>query len=309
VWAYTAQLGNGLAASISAEQRRATQIIGVTGASTTAVINGGTNIAFVSSVSGTTAAVPTTNTAGYGGLQVPDIVGNIRLDQTWGSAQIMAAAHEVNANYYGCSNVVSSNSGALVSCNFNGFDVNTLPGGNGNGLSTTGHPDDQWGYVVGAGLRLNFPMVAQGDYFQAQGQYTQGGLRYLTQAINGPNFGIERGGKFGYGVVSDCVYGSTITFVGNVPGLSPADGTSCNLTTGWSVNASYEHYWTPQFHESFVGSYLAVRYNSDQVRAGHQSQDRKDARANRIARAAHSGRRGDRIKIGNVCFWHKADIP
>ena len=31
----------------------------------------------------------------------PDIVGNIRLDQTWGSAQIMGAAHEVNADYYG----------------------------------------------------------------------------------------------------------------------------------------------------------------------------------------------------------------
>jgi len=112
--------------------------------------------------------------------------------------------------------------------------VNTLPGSNGNGLSRTGHPGDQWGYVLGAGLRLNFPMVAQGDYFQAQGQYTQGGLRYLMQAINGPNFGIERGGKFGYGVVSDCVYGSSITFVGNVPGLSPANGTGCNLTTGWS---------------------------------------------------------------------------
>ena len=127
---------------------------------------------------------------------------------------MMGAAHEVN-------DAVSGNSGALVNCNFNitsiptfpipaggqvGDGVNTLPGSNGNGLSTTGHPGDQWGYVLGAGLRLNFPMVAQGDYFQAQGQYTQGGLRYLMQAINGPNFGIERGGKFGYGVVSDCAY-------------------------------------------------------------------------------------------------------
>ena len=39
------------------------------------------------------------NTAGYGGKQSPDIVGNIRVDQTWGSAQVMAAAHQVNAGH------------------------------------------------------------------------------------------------------------------------------------------------------------------------------------------------------------------
>jgi hypothetical protein len=257
VWAYTAQLGNGLSASISAEQRRATQIIGVTGASTAFVIPGvdpaRANIAFFVSGGGTTAAVPTTNTAGYGGIQSPDIVANIRLDQTWGSAQIMGAAHEVNAAYYGCTNVVSGNSGALVSCNFNNFDVNTAPGSNGNALSTTGHPGDKWGWVAGAGLRWNFPFIAQGDYFQTQVTYTQGALRYMMQGDNGPNFGIERGGKFGYGVVADCVFGSEISAVGNVPGNSPLNGTGCNLSTGWQVNASYEHYWTPQFHESFFG--------------------------------------------------------
>jgi len=34
------------------------------------------------------------------------------------------------------------------------------------------------------------------------------------------------------------------------------------LTTGWQVNASYEHYWTPQFHESFYGGIEEIRYNS-----------------------------------------------
>jgi len=272
LWAYTAQLGNGLSATISAEQRRATQIIGVVGASshpfpdiTNSAVE---NIALAVSGGGTFQAIPTTNTAGYGGLQSPDIVANIRLDQTWGSAQIMGAAHEVNAAYYGCANSVSTNTGLLNSCNFNfgnpsaGLTANNaLPGGNGNGLSTTGHPGDEWGWVVGAGLRWNFPFIAQGDYFQTQATYTRGALRYMMQGDNGPNFGIERGGKFGYGVVADCVYGSEVAFVGNVPGLSPRNGTGCNLSTGWQVNASYEHYWTPQFHESFVGGYMAVRYN------------------------------------------------
>jgi hypothetical protein len=44
------------------------------------------------------------------------------------------------------------------------------------------------------------------------------------------------------------------------------NGTGCNLTTGWQVNASYEHYWTPQFHESLFGGITELRYN-DQANA------------------------------------------
>ena len=168
---------------------------------------------------------------GYGGLQVPDIVGNIRLDQTWGSAQVMAAAHQVNATYYGCN--TTTGIGAAF----------CLGSANANGLSETGHRGDEWGWVVGAGLRLNFPNIAQGDYFQSQVTYTQGATRYMNQANNAPNFGWERGGNFGFGVLSDCVFASTSAPVGG----PVTRGTGCNLTTGWQVNASYEHYWTPQF--------------------------------------------------------------
>ena len=215
VWAYTAQLGNGLSATISAEQRRASQIINA------GIGSGGT---FCGTL--TNALV---NTGCYGGIQVPDIVGNVRLDQTWGSAQVMAVAHEVNAQYYN------------------------------NGAPFAGHPGDKWGFVVGAGLRLNFPMVAQGDFFQAEVNYTQGALRYLEMGDNSPNWNINRGNTLGFGVTSDCVFGSTTT--GSTDTVATG-GTGCNLTTAWSVNASYEHYWTPQFHKSFVGSYLATRYNA-----------------------------------------------
>jgi hypothetical protein len=231
VWAYTAQLGNGLSATISAEERRMSQIIGVVGGPPA----GGAAPVFVNAPLGAPSEIVGTNTTGlgYGGLQVPDIVGNIRLDQTWGSAQVMAAAHEVNANYYGSSSTS-------------------------NGLSETGHPGDKWGFVVGAGLRLNFPTIAQGDYFQTQIAYTEGALRYLNQGNGTPNFGWERGGNLGFGTLSDCVFGSTTAPVGG-PVTNP---TGCNLTTGWQVNASFEHYWTPQFHESFYGGIMDVRYNS-----------------------------------------------
>jgi hypothetical protein len=231
VWAYTAQLGNGLSATISAEQRRMSQIIGTVGGPPAA---GGAPV-FVNGNIGTPSLVIGTSTVdlGYGGIQVPDIVGNIRLDQTWGSAQISGAAHEVTANYYGASTI-------------------------NNGLSETGHPGDKWGWVASVGLRLNFPMIAQGDYFQTQAAYTLGATRYMNQANNAPNFGWERGGNFGFGVLSDCVFALTSAPVGG----PVINGTGCNLTTGWEVDASYEHYWTPQFHESFYGGIEEIRYNS-----------------------------------------------
>jgi hypothetical protein len=225
VWAYTAQLGNGFSASISAEQRRMSQIVCTVGAPGPTFCSNGQPSASSLLVGASTIG------SGYGGLQSPNIVGNIRLDQTWGSAQVMAAAHEVNPNYYGSIS---------------------------NGLSETGHPGDRWGWAVGVGLRWNFPFIAQGDYFQTQAAYVQGAMGYLDKGNNTPNFGWERGGNFGFGIQSDCVVASQQAIVG----VGPINGTGCNLTTGWQVNASYEHYWTPQFHESFFGGITELRYNS-----------------------------------------------
>jgi hypothetical protein len=211
LWAYTAQFGNGLSATLSAEQKRNTQIID--------------NIAFaaLNSNVGASSIVPGSGlqNANYGGAQAPDVIGNLRVDQAWGGAQLMAAVHQVNPNYYGVT-------------------------------AATGHPDNTWGFVAGAGLRLNFPSVAQGDYFQGQVNYTQGALRYLNDPESG-NYGASMGNQEVWGVMSDCVFGGTI---------AAANTTGCNLTTAWSVNASYEHYWTPQWHQSFVGAYEAINYDS-----------------------------------------------
>ena len=258
LWAYTAQLGNGLSASISAEARRITQMINLsgnseltaTGTNITGLTNLATSLCGVAaqpgSLTGDLASAVAANSGPYGGMQSPDIVGNIRLDQTWGSAQIMAAAHEDNAGYYG--QTVSS----TVS--------NGIPG------TYFGHPGDKWGFVVGAGLRLNFPMIAQGDYFQGEVNYTQGALRYLDHTGNAPTLFYERGNGAAYGLMSDCVYGATVHQASAATQPSTlavlTNQTGCQLTTGWSFNASYEHYWTPQFRESFFGGYMAVRYNT-----------------------------------------------
>ncbi len=243
--AYTAQLGNGLSATLGVENRRDTEIIGINGEEVAGPTS--TSVAFHGSTGGTTFVMATSallasgaiingssfgaavnSQLGYGGYQVPDVVANLRVDQTWGSAQVMGAFHDVNATYYN----------ATVT--------------NGSGL---GGPSNAWGWVVGAGLRLNFPMIAQGDYFQSEVNYTEGALRYLNQPTQG-NYEAEQSNRATYGILSDCVYGSAAGVTAQA-----TSGTKCNLTTAWSVNASYEHYWTPSFHESFVGAYEAVSYN------------------------------------------------
>jgi hypothetical protein len=231
VWGYTAQLGNGLSATLATESRRTTQIINQvtsdqTGAAGLGTVTPGT---YTSAIAGGGAEFP--GNGAYGGYQGGDFVGNIRLDQTWGSAQVMAAAHELNATYYASSSAADATPGE-------------------------GHPGTTWGYAVGAGLKLLFPMIAQGDYFQSQVNYTQGALRYLFFTPNS-NWGKDQGATEAWGVLSDCVYG------GNPGTKAPATGTTgCELTSAWGVNASYEHYWTPAVHESLFGAYYAVNYNS-----------------------------------------------
>jgi hypothetical protein len=98
-------------------------------------------------------------------------------------------------------------------------------------------------------------MIAQGDYFQAQANVTQGALRYLFATPN-TNWGKLAGGQEAYGVLSDCVYG------GSAVSGAGATTTNCHLTSAWGVNASYEHFWTPQWHQSIYGAYYEVRYDA-----------------------------------------------
>jgi hypothetical protein len=256
VFGYTAQLGNGLSATVSMETRRITQIIdqnslnAITANTIYASPTGGSIVAgsFFNGLSGSqdpaTSTIFVTGGAGvvpgdgaYGGQQIGDIVGNLRLDQAWGGAQIMGALHQVNASYY-----------------------STSPGGNpiqafsGGG----GHPSDAWGWAAGAGLRLNFPMIGEGDYFQGQVNATEGALRYIFFTPNS-NWGKADGTNLAYGVLSDAVYGGCIA---GTPTACAGTNTSLQLTSAWGFNASYEHHWSPAWQTSVYGGWDRVSYNA-----------------------------------------------
>jgi hypothetical protein len=221
VAAYTAQFGNGVSATISAEQSRRKGTVSLDRS--------------VSQYSITTLANPAgDNLSGLSTSSVgqQDIVGNLRVDQAWGAAQISAAAHDVSASYYA--------KGTNISTSFSTFS------------EVNGHPSNKWGWAVSAGLRLNAPMVGPGDYFQIQGIYSQGATGYLSQTPSSQALNLWRGNSVGFGFWEDAVFTGPL-------GLTNG---GIELTTGWSVFGSYEHFWTPSLRTSVYGSYVKLEHSA-----------------------------------------------
>lgn len=201
LFAYTAQFGNGFSATISAESpahRRRAVFATASGLAVNA----------------------------QGGWQWPDVVGNLRVDQSWGSAQIMGAIHQVRGAYYA---------------------------GVGAGAAGSGSPGDQVGYALGAGLKLNLPQLGKGDFVIAQFNYGKGAIGYVGQGL--ATYNIQNGSGIAgdpvtvaYGPVFDATYG-------------PA-GTGLDLTTGWSVTGGLQHNWMPGWKSSIYGAYAKIEYNA-----------------------------------------------
>src|SRR5262249_33717952 len=236
VFAYTAQYGNGFSATFSFEEPRS---------SSTGPISGVMNTNLGNPVLGIIA-----NDVDRAKHRFPDIVQNWRVDQAWGSAQIMVAAHDVSGGYYAASGVPLL--GAVASpCSGLTAGFLGIPGGTAAGVLTgsevCGHPADKVGWAVGGGSKFN---LYQGDYFQWQATYTQGAVRYVAftpgNAFSPNQF---EGQNLGYGFFSDGVF-------------SNATG-EVQLTTSWGINAAYDRLWLPNFRMSIYGSYMRVEYGSN----------------------------------------------
>ena len=130
--------------------------------------------------------------------------------------------------------------------------------------------------MVGAGLKLNAPMIGQGDFLQAQVNYTEGALKYIFQTPTS-NWFKRDGSEVGFGQLADGVYGGT-TLGGSTT------GTNVELTTAWGVNAAYEHFWNPRWRSSLYGGYAAVSYGD---------------RANAMICATQGTANGTGIGLGN----------
>lgn len=79
------------------------------------------------------------------GQYLPDIVGNVKYEGTWGSAQLSGALHQTNSITI-----------------FNQFTA-----------------EDTWGYALQAGIMFNLPFLGEGDTFYLQSAYADGAVSYL----------------------------------------------------------------------------------------------------------------------------------
>jgi hypothetical protein len=217
VFAYTAMLGNGVTATLSIEdytERRANVVVIAGPAVAGNFIPGTDNLAF------------------NHGNETPDIVGNLRVDQAWGSAQISGALHLNQATYYAIQ-----------------------PAG-----TVTAHPDDKWGWAVGAGILLKMPWDPK-DTFAVAGHYCEGASTYC---VNVPgSYGARssaaslfQDGGLAVGWWDDAYFNNNLA--GTIRG-------ELELPKVWSVQAGFQHYWTNSLRSSIWGVYSSYEASSNAV--------------------------------------------
>ena len=163
-----------------------------------------------------------TGAVGFGGTEIPDVVGALNVEQAWGKAQLSAAYHEIN----------SVNNTGLA-----------------NGLFTNSQAD---GFAVQGGIQLKLPMLAAGDDLWLEGAYQEGAYLYQDSGnfFNG-GFNALAVGGFQH-IDHDAIAIHT-------PG-TPAGSYSLEKGSGFSAMASINHYFSPNFHDILFGSYEEISY-------------------------------------------------
>jgi len=233
--AYTATFGNGFTATISLEDNfmRRNAIWDAS--------NDATNALVIGNVPGPASAVDSYNVTAvtYGDMAatgIPDVVGSLRVDQAWGSAQIAGALHQLRAGYYGN--------------NTTGAGANVL-GINSAFLA----PNDAYGWAVMGGVVLNLPWN-KGDKFYVEATYSEGAGAYVGMdgSISGKNNTFNRfnGANVAAAWAMDSIFGTLV---------STGGPTGQQLTRYFSLTGAFEHYWTPALRTDFWGNYTAADYN------------------------------------------------
>jgi Porin subfamily len=181
MFAYTFNFGNGVSATLAAETPVRHYQAGV-GDGTTNVfaVNGATNL----------------DTAGF---DVPDFVGNVRIDQTWGYFGISGAVHQVAGAYYLTGN-----------------------------LEQNGHPSDKYGWAASAGGLVYLPADTA---FGANFAWTKGAVGYVTKAGNWQMFSDS---SVGVGWVVDGIFDGSSTSANNDIHLTNAWSVNAAIEHKWT---------------------------------------------------------------------------
>jgi hypothetical protein len=164
----------------------------------------------------------------------PDVVGVLRVDQGWGSAQVSGLYHRIATSGSTVVNLTPTLTGGFVQNPV----VPTVPGGYG--------AVDGNGWAVQGGVKINLPMIAAGDTLYLQAAYSKGNIsavdsgfpsQYQGQAFNSQGTSFE---------TYDAVVGPS----GHL-----------TLTPAYSGLVALTHYWTPTLRSSLVVGAVHVNYS------------------------------------------------
>ncbi len=254
--AYTAQFGNGVSAAVSLEDSS-----GIYFNSAGMYTYNSYNRAPLYALDANGGIINN----GWAGSNIPDIVGQIRVDQAWGLFQVSAVAHNLHPSYYG-------------------------------GIPANGAPSDAWGFAVTAGLSLKNLPTGAGDSINFDVTYADGASRYVvggvspdtwtfagnkgtTQAflyssdgVFGLNGGIEKTQAWGlrgafnhnwdpywssslFGSYTQVRYNNNARALAAVSTLCPVTITTCNPGGNlWQIGTVLR--WTPVKNLTFSGEVL-----------------------------------------------------
>lgn len=203
--AYTATFGNGFSATLALENR------------------GDLLASAAPNTLGANPFTATAVTAGPTAQRLPTLVGNIRVDQSWGTAMASALVLENTATFGNAPLAVVGNAGPQIR---------------------------RAGWSVGAGARINLPMLAPGDHVQFWANYGVGAIDYV--------FGLGLNGNFT----------TTTNFLGGYLRVDRnltlfCTNAACTAggveqTRAFSATAMLTHYWTPSLRMNLIGTYVQV---------------------------------------------------
>jgi hypothetical protein len=258
--AYTLTMGGGFSATLSVEdsvshRQAPSSVVGLNNAWI------GNAPLWTQSVGGALAANSTIGapTSQLNGTRLPDIVANLRLDQPWGSAQIMGAVHQIRAGLYALGGAAAG--GIIPGLNFAGGSPNNLVAtGLGNFANT-----NQIGFAIGGGLKFNLDMLAPGDVLWLQAIYAKGAVGYLTGSNLAYVNGVNSSNGYGVGLARiSSGNGWNGSGIGDTDCVWTMMGT-CDKSSGLAITAALRHYWTPTISSTLAGSMMKIVYSANSL--------------------------------------------
>ncbi len=166
---------------------------------------------------------------------MPDIVGNLRVDQAWGSAQIMGSLHQVGGRYYSSADRQSTRG--------------TCSARQHQRLRSSRRQ-------VGLGSRCRLDLE---DAVGCQGHPVR---RDCLRRRQCPRGRVRHGQqlrpevRWHWPAVSSATVSSVRRAV-----IRRLRRLAFELTTAWGGTVAFEHYWTPALRTSWVFGYMNVEYN------------------------------------------------